>query len=130
MVDQRLQVGAHGAELGGTDVERLTRSLRLVPRSRDRVDEILDREQLVAVVALTERVDPAPLADPIEEDLEHAQALLTDEGLGAHYRRLDRGNPAESLRVDLRLAVPSHPDERIVLLDRMLLRHAVDRGRG
>ena len=36
---------------------------------------------------------------------------------------------ADLLRLDLRLAVPADADERVVLVDRMLLRDAVDRGR-
>ena len=43
VVDQRLQVGTNGAELGRADVERLSCGLRLVPRAHDRIDEILDR---------------------------------------------------------------------------------------
>ena len=38
-------------------------------------------------------------------------------------------SPREQLGLDLRLAVPADADERVVLVDRVPLRHAVDRGR-
>src|SRR5205807_8149388 len=126
----RLQVGPNRAELGRADVERRSRRLGHVRRTDDRVDEIFDREQLVTIVALTEDVDPPSFPNPVEEDLEHADALRTDERLRPDDRRLDRGDAAQRLRVDLGLAVPADADERIVLLDRMLFRHAVHRGGG
>ena len=50
----------------------------------DRLDQVLDGEQLVAVAAVAEHVDAAALADPVEEDLEDAEPLGPDERLGAH----------------------------------------------
>ena len=130
MVDQRLQVAANSPELRRADVERLARSLRHIRRAHDRVDEVLHGEQLVAVVALAEDVDAAAFPDPVEQDLEDAEPLRSDERLRPDDRRLDRGDAAERFRVDLRLPVPPHADERIVLLDRMLFRDAVHGGRG
>ena len=63
----------------------------------DRVDEILDREQLVAVVAPAEHVDPAAFADPVEQDLEDAEPLGPDERLRPDDRRLDGGDAARAL---------------------------------
>ena len=48
MVDQRLEILAHRAELRRADVQRLPHDRR-VERAHDCVDEILDRQQLVAV---------------------------------------------------------------------------------
>ena len=56
VVDQRLQVGTHRAELRGADVEGLPRSRRVLAGSHDRVDEVFDCQELVAVVTLAERV--------------------------------------------------------------------------
>ena len=50
VVDQRLEVVSHGAELAGADVQRLPGHRRL-ELPHDCVDEILDGEQLVAVLA-------------------------------------------------------------------------------
>ena len=83
MVDQRLQVVAHGAERAGADVERLPGDRR-VETARDGVDEVLDREELVEVVAVAEDRDAAALADPVEQDLEHAEPLRADERLRPH----------------------------------------------
>ncbi|HVM69584.1 MAG TPA: NAD-dependent epimerase/dehydratase family protein, partial [Gaiellaceae bacterium] len=44
-----------------------------VERADDGVDEVLDREQLVAVRPGAERVDAPALAHPVEEDLEDAE---------------------------------------------------------
>ena len=59
----------------GADVDRLAGGLVALGGGDDRVDEILDREQLVAVLARAEDRDPAALADPVEQDLEHAEPL-------------------------------------------------------
>src|SRR5215813_3686117 len=130
MVDQRLQVAADAAEPRRADVERLTGGLWDIRRSHDRVDEVLDRKQLVAVVALAEDVDAPPFPDPVEQDLEDAEPLGPNERLRPNDRRVDGGDAAERFGVDLRLAVPADTDERVVLLDRVLLRDAVDRRRG
>src|SRR5947208_2501950 len=75
MVDQRLQIRADAAEFRRAYVERLAGGFGSGSRAHDRVDQILDAEQLVAVVSPPEDVDPASFADPIEQDLEDAQAL-------------------------------------------------------
>ena len=77
-------------------------------------------------MSLAEDVDPTAFADPVEQDLEHAEPLRTDERLRTDDRRVDCGDAAECFRVDLRLAVPADADQRIVFLDRMFLGHAVD----
>jgi hypothetical protein len=64
--------------------------------AHDRLDEVLDREELVAVVPVAEDVDPAALADPVEEDLEDAEPLRPDERLRADDRRLDARRPDTS----------------------------------
>ncbi len=71
MRDQRLQVAANGAELGRSDVEHLARDVRS-GCAVNRIDEILHGKQLVAVASAAEDVDAAPVADPVEQDLEHA----------------------------------------------------------
>src|SRR5206468_10775333 len=76
-----------------------------------------------------EDVDAPPFADPDEQDLEHAEPLRSDERLRTDDRRLDRGHTTEAFGVDLRLPVRTNSDQRIVLLDRMLLRYAVHRRR-
>src|SRR5919197_1360715 len=92
---------------------------------RSRVHEVLDGEELVAVVTLPKDVDSPPFANPVEEDLEDPQAFRADERLRPDDRGVHRGDAAEGLCVDLRLAVLADADERIVLFDRMFLRHAV-----
>ena len=67
----------------GADVERVARR-RARRAADDRVDEILDREQLIAVGPSPEDRDPPALADPVEEDLEHAEPLGPDERLRPH----------------------------------------------
>src|SRR5262249_35008171 len=118
---------AHRPELGRTDVERLAGRRGHGRRAHDRVDEILDGKQLVAVVPLAEDVDPSSLSDPVEQDLEDTEALRSDEGLRPNDRRLAGCDATETLGVDLRLAVPTDADEWVVLLDRMLLGNPVDR---
>ena len=85
-------------------------------------------EQLVAVAAVAEHVDAAALADPVEQDLEDAEPLGPDERLGPNDHDL-QAPAAELLRdllgLDLRLAVVADADERVVLVDRVLLRNAV-----
>ena len=70
---------------------------------------------------------------PVVEEREHAEPLGADEALRADDRDavalLDRG-AADLLGVDLRLAVGADADQRVGLVDRVLLRHAVDGGRG
>src|SRR6266545_3391202 len=128
MVDQGLQVRSNGAELGRADVEGLPGGLRQARSAHDRVHKIFDPEELVPVVTLAQNVDAAPFADPVEQDLEDTEPLGPDERLRPDDRRLDGCDPAERLGVDLRLAVPADSDEGVVLFDRMLLGHAVDRG--
>src|SRR5437660_1225746 len=82
--DQRAQILANGAERRRADVERLPRGLGCRRGAYDCIDEILDGEQLVPVVALPEDVDPAALTNPVEQDLEDAQPFRADEGLRAH----------------------------------------------
>ena len=104
-----------------------------VGRAHGRVDEVLDREQLVAVRAVAEDRDAPALADPVEQDLEDAEALRADEGLRAQDDDLEPAAgdaPRHALGLDLRLAVVADPDERRVLAQRVVLRDAVDRGRG
>src|SRR5207253_493985 len=92
--------------------------------------EVLDGKKLIAVVSPAEDVDLPPLADPVEQDLEDTEPLGPDERFRPDDRRLDGGDAAQRLGVDLRLAVPPDADERVVLLDRMLLRYSVHRRRG
>ena len=129
--DQALEVGPDRAELRGADVERLPRRVG-DRRAQRRVDEVLDGEQLVAVRAVAEDRDSPALADPVEEDLEHAQALGPDERLRAQDDHLEPTAPdavCDPLGLDLRLAVVADPDERCVLAERVVLRDPVDRRR-
>ncbi|MDX6518658.1 MAG: hypothetical protein QOF50_1504, partial [Gaiellaceae bacterium] len=67
-------------------------------------DQILDGEQLVPVLPAAEHVDPPALADPVEEDLEDAQPLRTDERLRTDDHGLEAAtvrNAHEPLSVDL-----------------------------
>ena len=129
MVDQRLEILTDGPELLRADVQRLPGGGPLARREQDRLDEILDREQLVPVGAVAQRVDPAPVADPVEEDLEDPEPLGPDERLRAQDHAVQAA-PHEGadgvFGLDLRLAVVADAVERVVLLDRMLVRHAVD----
>ncbi len=125
---ERLEVLAHRAEPGGADVQRLACD-RSVEAPDDRLYEVLDGEQLVAIRAVAEDRDPAALADPVEQDLEHAEPLGADEGLGPDDHHLEPASSeccAELLRLDLGGTVVPHADERVVLEDRMSLRDAVD----
>src|SRR5439155_5238378 len=89
---ERLEILADGSESRRADVQRLTRHLR-VETANDGLDEILDGEQLVAVGAVAEDGDAAALADPVEQDLEHAEALGPDECLRTHDHRLQTAAP-------------------------------------
>ena len=77
--------------------------------------------------------EAVPRVRPVVEEREYAEALRADEALRTDDRDavplLDR-LAADVLRVDLRMAVGPHADERIGLVDRMLLGDAVDRRRG
>ena len=131
MVDQRLQVGADGSELARADIQRLARDVS-VEAADDRVDEILDGEQLIAVRAVAEDRNPAPLPDPVEQDLEDAEPLRADERLRAHGRELEPALPKRArhgLGLDLGPSVGADTDERITLVDRVALWHAVYRSR-
>ena len=100
-------------------------------REHDRVDEILDGEQLVAVRAVAEHGDPPALADPVEEDLEDAEPLRPDEGLRADDCHVEAAPPEAScdlLGLDLRAAVVADSVQRRVLVDRMDLGDSVDGG--
>ena len=130
--DQALEVGADRAELGRADVEGLAGD-RPLAAAHGRLDQILDGEQLVAVRAVAEDRDATALADPVEQDLEHAEPLRADEGLRPQDDDLEPTPPGlarDALGLDLRLAVVADADERRVLADRVVLRDAVDRGRG
>jgi hypothetical protein len=98
-----------------------------------RLDQVLDREQLVTVRAIAEDRDAAAFADPVEQDLEHAQPLRADERLRTQDHDLEPA-PAraagDALGLDLRLAVVADADERRVLAQRVVLRDPVHRGRG
>ena len=109
--DQSLEVGAHGAELRCSDVEHLAGHVRR-RRTQDRVDEVIDCEELVPVVPAAEHRNALALADPVEQDLEHAEPLRADERLRADDHRLEAGAAHELLRADLRLAVRTDADER------------------
>src|SRR5213076_1503941 len=126
--DQRLEIAPHGAELRGADVEDLSRDVGLA-RTRNYVDEIVDGEELIPIRAVAEDVDAAALVDPVEEDLEDAEALGPEEGLRPDDDRLERGGLDQPLASDLRLAVRPDADERRVLPERMHLRDAVHSGR-
>ena len=80
-------------------------------------------------LAVAQRVDPAPVADPVEEDLEDPEPLGLDERLRPQDHAV-QSTPHEGadgvLGLDLRLAVVADAVERVVLLDRVLVRHAVD----
>ena len=107
MGDQALEVGADGAELGRADVEGLARDRR-ARRGHGRLDQVLDREQLVAVRAVAEDRNAAALADPVEQDLEDAQPFRADEGLRPQDHDLEpapAGVARDLLGLDLRLAV-------------------------
>src|SRR5262245_5699825 len=52
VADQRLEVVAHRPEAGRTDVERQPSDVVRVERAHDRIDEILDGQQLVAIGAV------------------------------------------------------------------------------
>src|SRR5881409_3888962 len=104
MIDQPLEVAAHRAELGRADVEHLTRDVAGAG-ANDRVDKILDREQLIAIVPAAEHVDAAPVADPVEEDLEDAQPLRPEERLRPDDDGLERRRADKLLAGDLRLPV-------------------------
>ena len=52
-------------------------------REHDRGAQIVDVEELVAIRALAEDREVAAFARPLVEEREHAEALGTDEGLGA-----------------------------------------------
>ena len=131
MVDQRLEILADGPELLRADVQRLPGSGAFARREQDRVDEILDREQLVPVGAVTQCVDPTAVADPVEEDLEDAEPFGPDERLRAQDHAVQAAPHERADRVlglDLGLAVVADAVERVILLDRVLVRHAVDSG--
>ena len=128
MVDQRLKVVPHRPEGPGADVQGLAAD-RSREAPRDGVDEILHGEELIEVAAVAEDRNASPLADPVEEDLEHTEPFRADERLRSHDHDVEPTTTelaGEQLRVDLRLAVPPHADERIGLVDRVMLRHAVD----
>src|SRR5262249_56846933 len=80
---QGVEGGGGVAELLRPDVDRLARAAVCRGGEQDRLDEVLDGEQLVAVRAVAERVDPAPVANPVEEDLEDPEPLRPDERLRA-----------------------------------------------
>src|SRR6185312_7913400 len=122
-----LEVLTHGAEARRTDVQRLSGDVG-VEAAHDRVAEIVDRKELIAVRPVAEDRDPASFPDPVEQDLEDSEPLGPEEGLRTHDDDLEAppgAGVAEPLRVDLRLAVVADPDERIALVDGMALGHAV-----
>ncbi len=128
MADQRLEVGADGAEACRSHVEGLPGDVCRGGADR-RLDEILDREQLVAVRAVSQDRDAAALADPVEQDLEDAEALRADERLGPQDDDLEPAAPrppGDPLRLDLRFAVVPDSDERRVLAQRVVLGDPVD----
>src|SRR4029079_2864919 len=103
--DQGLEIRAHGAELGRADVERLAGDVR-VRRAHGRVHQVLDGQQLVAVRPVAEDRNAPALADPVEQNLEDAEALRPDEGLRAKNDDLEAaaGDAAcDALGLDLRL---------------------------
>src|SRR5690242_170500 len=77
---ERLEILADRPEPSRTHVERLSRHRR-VERAHDRVDEVLDRKQLVTVASVAQDRNAPALADPVEQDLEHPEPLGADEGL-------------------------------------------------
>ena len=76
--------------------------------AHDRVDEVLDGEQLVAVAAVAEHVDAPALADPVEQDLEHAEPLGADERLRAARPR-PRGRGGRTRRVTCSASIFDSP---------------------
>ena len=96
---------------------------RPLERAHHGLDEILDGKKLVAVRAVSENRDAPALADPVEEDLEDAQALGPDERLRPHDHRLEPSTEERARKLfgrDLRLAVGADTDERIVLVEGMV----------
>ena len=74
MVDQRLKIVPDRAEGARSDVERLT-SDRRGEGADDGIDEVFDREQLIAIRTVTENRDASPFPNPVEQDLEDAEAF-------------------------------------------------------
>ena len=68
-----------------------------VEAAHDRVAEVFDREELVAVRAVAEDRDPPSFADPVEQDLEDAEPFGPDERLRAHDHDLE-APPGEGAR--------------------------------
>jgi hypothetical protein len=131
VADELLEVGADRPELLGADVQRLPGDGG-GGRQHDRPDEVLDSEELVAVAPVAEHVDAPAFADPVEEDLEDAEALRPDERLRPEHDDVEAAvgeRATERFGVDLRAAVVADSVEGRVLADRVRLRDAVDGGR-
>ena len=75
LVEHRLEVLAQRRELCSADVVRAG----LASGGDDRGAQILDVEQLVAIVAAAEDREVAPLACPLVHQREHAEPLGPDE---------------------------------------------------
>src|SRR5439155_14560085 len=123
------EVAANRPELLRPDVEHLAGNVGSAGTG-DRVDEILHREQLIAVAAAAEHVDAPAVADPVEENLEHAEPLGPEKRLRADDHALQRRRADKALALDLRLAVGADALERILLGNRVHPGNAVDGGRG
>ena len=133
MVQYCLEILAHGAEPLRSDVERVIDEIPVGGRAQvDGPTQVLDVEQLVEVVARAQQREVPALIGPVVEELEHSEALRPDEALGAedgdaHASGAKR--QAYLFRLDLGLAVRAHALQAIVLVDRVVIRDAVDGGR-
>ena len=133
-VEDGLVVLLHRRVFLRADVElRRHDVLRIRHRVPDRVVEVVDVHELVAVLAAADHREAVARVGPVVEQREDAEALRADEALRTDDRDaeafLDRLT-ADVLRVDLGVSVGPDADHRVGLVDRVLLRDAVDGRRG
>jgi len=134
-VEDRLVVLAHGRVFGGADVEDVVDRRRVEREAApDGAAEVLDVHELVAVGAVADHREIVAVVRPVVEEGEDAEALRSDEGLGADHGDAE-ALPAElrdevRLDLDLALAVGADAVEFVRLEERVVVRDAVDGGGG
>src|SRR5215204_444532 len=134
VVEDGLVVLFHRGELLRPNVEGFVDlGLREREAEGDGVAEVLDVEELVAVVAAPDHGEVVSGVRPVVEQREDAEALRADKGLGADDRDRESSGAvlqADHLRLDLGLPVRTHALQLVRLVEGMVVRYPVDRRRG
>ena len=128
---QGLECLAHRAVAVGTAEEQA--GARVLGGADAQLGQVVGVHELVGVVAAPEDRDVAPLLDPVEEDLEDAEATVSEDRARAHDRGVEPARLAgvadRVLRRELRVAVGLARHGVEVLVHGVALRDAEDRAR-